>query len=165
MKNRLDPLQLIWISFAICTLVAVAMTVQTIGLHRRQRGWLDARIEDLNTLARIERDMAGQRAALHTLERMESTELSPISQVITESRIDSEYEFDMGGTEEVSSDWHLRQGTVVFDRIPAGELFELVSELQARRPPWRVVGINVQALPNEYGELRASLHIEGLEKR
>lgn len=154
----------LWILAGLSLLSGCILTLRSVAVYHRQSDWIRSKYADLAELEQIGGSFEELNAAVRTLEDMEKDKLDRLENVMERFGMNTESQVRYGAVEELRGGWQMQEATVVWEKIEAGRLLETIVGLEELRPPWRVTGTSLQALPDGPGILRARLSLEGVER-
>lgn len=163
MKPSLAKSTPLWIAAGIVLAVGLVMTVRNAVSFEKRSNWIETKAEDSLTIERLA-STASADAALKALAAMPADTLERLEAIFADLELEADFEIEYGRTEPLRNGWKIQNASIVFERVAAENLIESITELQSRRPPWRVAGCSLKALPGADGILRATLVLEGIER-
>jgi len=153
---------ILWILAAIAIIAGLLLSLRNAGFYSEQSRLIESKTEALAEIERMRTANSGAEAALRTLEQLPDDTGDDIQELLDATG--SAAEIEQGKIEKLSAGWNLRQSSVVFERIGAEALLNLIAALETNTPPWRVAGCSLQSLPGSAGVLRAALMLERVER-
>ena len=158
--------QRLWImSGALAMLVGVLWTLSSLHSFSARRAILERRQADIRTLEDIRDTLHQQTAVVNLLADLPAPSVSDLTAALQTMAPDARVETRYRESEPVWEDWHAQRYDIALEPISWSRLGDVLTYLDAQRPPWRPVEIALVAEGPPDAEGRATLIVEVLTKR
>ena len=159
MKTRVTLL-LGWLIFIIGCGIAYSTMRQWNTLERG----LERRVDDLASLEKINTQMKQREQAVSTYAAaLDKTKSVTINQLIKQNTPSAKPELRTSKKQSTVRGWEVEQTELTYSSIPPKELHTLTHALGAATPPFKILKLEIAALPGETNT-RATLLLERISQ-
>ncbi len=164
-KLNLTGMRLLWVMAVTTLVLGVGLTINSIRITPEYSRWISRKMDDLAQLENMYRSLETYRRAAAAFCELEDRKPVELSDTIRRIMPGVSSDIRQRETRPAAKDWTVMRMEVELDEAPLEGLGEFLYYVESSRPPWRLVECNLVASDRGPGYARATLILEGLEKR